>query len=118
MRREVSIGFSGGQVLSARMDEDALRALTGALGGQDWHEVTLEDGAVRLRLEAFHPLGTARMAADPAAGVVGPNGEAHDVPGLYIADASVLPTSLKVNPMLTIMACARRIAATLADRVA
>ena len=33
MRREVSIGFSGGQVLSARMDEDALRTLTGALGG-------------------------------------------------------------------------------------
>ena len=51
MRREVSIGFSGGQVLSARMDEDALRALTGALGGQGWHEVTLEDGAVRLRLD-------------------------------------------------------------------
>jgi len=71
-----------------------------------------------LRLEAFHPLGTARMAADPAAGVVGPDGEAHDVPGLYIADASILPTSLKVNPMLTIMACARRIAATLADRLA
>ena len=51
MRREVSIGFSGGQVLSARMDEDALRALTGALGGQGWQEVTLEDGAVRLRLD-------------------------------------------------------------------
>jgi choline dehydrogenase-like flavoprotein len=70
-----------------------------------------------LRLEAFHPLGTARMAAEPAAGVVGPDGQCHDVPGLYVADAAALPTSLKVNPMLTIMACARRIAAQLADRL-
>jgi choline dehydrogenase-like flavoprotein len=57
------------------------------------------------------------MAADPAAGVVGPDGECHDLPGLYLADASVLPTSLKVNPMLTIMACARRISAGLAERL-
>jgi len=67
-----------------------------------------------LRLEAFHPLGTARMGADPRASVVAPDGHAHDVPGLYLADASVLPTSLKVNPMITIMACARRIARGLA----
>ena len=71
--------------------------------------------AAALRLEAFHPMGTARMGADPASAVVGPTGEAHDVPGLYVADASLFPTSLKVNPMLTIMACARRIAAGLAD---
>jgi choline dehydrogenase-like flavoprotein len=71
-----------------------------------------------LRLEAFHPLGTARMAVAPGDGVVGPDGQSHQVPGLYVADASVLPTSLKVNPMLTIMACARRIAAGLAERLA
>jgi choline dehydrogenase-like flavoprotein len=70
-----------------------------------------------LRLEAFHPLGTARMAADPAAGVVAPDGQCHDVSGLYVADASVLPTSLKVNPMLTIMACARRIADAMAQNL-
>ena len=81
----------------------------------------LEDRRVRprdLRLEAFHPLGTARMGADPRHTVVGPGGEAHDLPGLHIADASVLPTSLKVNPMITIMACARRISAGLAERLA
>jgi choline dehydrogenase-like flavoprotein len=71
-----------------------------------------------LRLEAFHPLGTARMSARPGDGVVGLDGQSHDVPGLYVADASVLPTSLKVNPMLTIMACARRIATGLAERLA
>ena len=50
-RREVSVGFAGGQVLSVRVDEDALRQLTGALGGQGWHELAVEDGAVRLRLD-------------------------------------------------------------------
>ena len=50
-RREVSIGFAGGQVLSVRMDESELRSLTGGLGGDGWHEVTLEDGAVRVRVD-------------------------------------------------------------------
>jgi choline dehydrogenase-like flavoprotein len=68
-----------------------------------------------LRLEAFHPMGTAAMGSDPARSVVSPSGEAHDVPGLYIMDASIFPTSLRVNPMITIMACARRIAGRLAE---
>ena len=50
-RREVSVGFSGGQVLAVRVDEDVLRELTGALGGDGWHELAIEDGAVRLRLD-------------------------------------------------------------------
>jgi choline dehydrogenase-like flavoprotein len=70
-----------------------------------------------LRLEAFHPMGTAVMGADPAASVVSPAGELHDLPGLLACDASILPTSLGVNPMLTIMACARRIARELAERL-
>jgi choline dehydrogenase-like flavoprotein len=74
-------------------------------------------GPARLRLEAFHPMGTARIGADPRASVVSPTGEAHDLPGLWIADASLFPTSLRVNPMITIAAFARRIAAHLADRL-
>jgi hypothetical protein len=50
-RREVSIGFSGGQVLAVRVDDDALRGLTDGLGGQGWHELAVEDGAVRVRLD-------------------------------------------------------------------
>jgi choline dehydrogenase-like flavoprotein len=70
-----------------------------------------------LRLEAFHPMGSARMAADARRSVVSPTGETHDVPGLYVADASILPTTLGVNPMITIMACARRIARDLANHM-
>jgi choline dehydrogenase-like flavoprotein len=70
-----------------------------------------------MRLEGFHPMGTTRMGRDPGTSVVGPSGETHDVPGLYVADASLFPTSLRVNPMITIMAVARRIAAGIADGV-
>ena len=62
-------------------------------------------------------MGTTRMASDPGASVVGPSGEAHDVAGLYVTDASVFPTAVKVNPMVTIMACTRKIAAGVADRL-
>jgi choline dehydrogenase-like flavoprotein len=71
-----------------------------------------------LRLEAFHPMGTARMAADPAEGVCGPDGSVHGFAGLYVADASLFPTSLGVNPMMTIIASADRVASDLAARLA
>jgi choline dehydrogenase-like flavoprotein len=63
-----------------------------------------------LRLEAFHPMSSARMGADPATSVTDPAGAVRGVPGLYVADASLLPTSVGVNPMMTIIACASRIA--------
>jgi choline dehydrogenase-like flavoprotein len=67
-----------------------------------------------MRLEGFHPMGTTRMGREPRTSVVAPSGEAHDVPGLYVADSGLFPTSLRVNPMITIMAVARRIAAGIA----
>jgi choline dehydrogenase-like flavoprotein len=49
------------------------------------------------------------MGADPATSVVDPNLRAHDLDNLYIADASVLPTSGAVNPSLTVAALALRL---------
>ncbi len=71
-----------------------------------------------LRLEAFHPMGTARMDADEAAGVVGTDGSVHGAAGLYIADGCLLPSSIGVNPMMTIIAMASRVSRQLADRLA
>jgi choline dehydrogenase-like flavoprotein len=59
---------------------------------------------------AFHPLGTARAGAEPAASVVDPRLQLHGVGGLYVADGSVVPSSLGVNPQITIMALAARLA--------
>jgi choline dehydrogenase-like flavoprotein len=63
-----------------------------------------------LRLEAFHPMGTARIAADPRQGACAPDGSVHGAKDLYVADASLFPTSVGVNPMMTIIAFAKQIA--------
>ena len=66
--------------------------------------------ASELRLEAFHPMGTARIAADPRRGVCAADGSVHGTRGLYVADASLFPTSVGVNPMMTIIAFAKQVA--------
>ncbi len=66
--------------------------------------------ARRIECMAFHPLGSARMSIDPRGGVVGPSGESHDVRGLYVADGSVLPTSVGVNSQVPILSIATKIA--------
>ena len=44
--QRVSIGFNGGQVLSARVAPDELSKLRGALGTDGWYDLTAEDGTV------------------------------------------------------------------------
>jgi hypothetical protein len=48
--QKISIGFLGGQVLSARVTPNELSRLRGALGTEGWHELSAEDGAVALDL--------------------------------------------------------------------
>jgi choline dehydrogenase-like flavoprotein len=69
--------------------------------------------ARKLKLMAFHPLGTARADARPSHGVVDGNLDVHEVDGLHVADGSVVPSALGVNPQLTIMALATRLASRL-----
>jgi choline dehydrogenase-like flavoprotein len=65
-----------------------------------------------------HQMGTIRMGADPALHPADPRGRIRAdsrgsiVPGLYIADTSTFPTALGVNPMVTVMAMARRVSRT------
>jgi choline dehydrogenase-like flavoprotein len=66
-----------------------------------------------LDLFTVHLMGTARMGADPRTSVVSPAGELWDLPGCYVADASLFPSPIGVNPQLTIMALATRVAARL-----
>jgi choline dehydrogenase-like flavoprotein len=71
-----------------------------------------------LRLEAFHPMSTARMGVDAATSVCDPSGAVRGTDGLYIADASLLPTSVGVNPMMTIIACAEHVAGDVSTALA
>lgn len=66
--------------------------------------------ATALESASQHPLGTCRMGVAPHGSVVDPFGQAWDLPELYVADGSILPTSLGVNPQLSIMSMALRIA--------
>jgi choline dehydrogenase-like flavoprotein len=64
----------------------------------------------------WHLLGTARMGDDPATSVANRVNEAHDVPQLFIADSSSMPTSAGVNPSHTIQALALRCADRIWER--
>ena len=79
-------------------------------------EVIRRRGVVEndILIASSHPQGTLRMGSDPRESVVDSYGEAHAVKGLFVADASLFPTSIGVPPMLTIAAIADRIARRLA----
>ncbi len=62
------------------------------------------------KIIAVHPLGGCVMAESPEQGVVDTSGQVFGYPGLYVVDASILPTSVGPNPSLTITALAEYIA--------
>jgi len=53
------------------------------------------------------------MGRGPADSVTDAYGRVHGIPGLFVADASLFPHSLEINPYLTIMALADRVAETI-----
>jgi choline dehydrogenase-like flavoprotein len=73
-------------------------------------------GASDLTCGGNHAFSSTRMHGDPRQGVVDEDGRAHDLENLFIADTGILPRSPSVNPMLTVMALARRVALSIADR--
>jgi len=64
-----------------------------------------------------HQAGTCRFGTDPATSVLNLDCRAHEVDNLYITDASFFPSIGAVNPTLTIIANALRVADILSDRL-
>ncbi len=93
--------------LVARMDA-TLAKLAKAYGGR---YAPLATWSFFKKPLTVHPLGGCAMADAATEGVVSPTGEVHGYPGLFVADGSMLPTSLGVHPALTIAALAERVAA-------
>jgi choline dehydrogenase-like flavoprotein len=62
----------------------------------------------RVGVFSAHQMSTARMGRSRWSSVADPDGRVRGVRGLVIADASAFPTASGVNPMLTVMALARR----------
>jgi choline dehydrogenase-like flavoprotein len=135
-------GADGRPVIGYRLSEESQRRLR--LGASLLSEVFLEAGATEVftsisarafvrtpgearglrdlattrsdfRLLGAHPLGTCAMGADPEQGVVDFDHRVFGTDNLYVVDGSVVPTSLGVNPQMTIMAMALRAADVIAQ---
>ena len=111
-RLATAIGAMGRVLLAA----GATAVITGVAGHETARSVAELDAATAaarpelMHVAAFHPTGTARMGADPARHPVDPDGRLRGVNGVWVADASVLPTCPEVNPQMTIMALALAVA--------
>ena len=105
-----------------RLSDNSRRILDFGMARAD--EVLREAGAretyfTPLQVQSgFHLMGTARMGDDPETSVVDRFGRCHDVPNLFIADASTFVTSAAVNPTATAQALALRTADLLVETAA
>ncbi|GAB3127640.1 hypothetical protein GCM10027160_52540 [Streptomyces calidiresistens] len=63
---------------------------------------------------AHHPSGTAAMSADPGSGVVDSTWRVFGTEGLRMADASIIPSSVRASTNLTCMIIGERVARLLA----
>ena len=86
---------------------EVTRAFAAASGGRALNLLGESVGGLSV---TAHVLGGAVMGPDAAHGVVDARHEVHGYPGLFVADASVIPANLGVNPSLTITALAERFA--------
>jgi len=108
--------WHGREPLGPGQDDRAFLAFEDALRRFDF-------GPNRGAVFSAHQLGTVRMGADAADHACDPAGRVRAGPrprdgvigGLYVADGSLFPTGLGVNPQITIMALARRVARTVAS---
>ncbi len=66
--------------------------------------------AGKISVSAAHLMGGCGMGAGPGDSVTDSRGIVHGIPWLRVADASLFPDSLEINPYLTIMALADRVA--------
>jgi len=83
--------------------------------GRDLGHFVEELQALPVRPDAMpifsaHQTGSCRMGLHAASSVADPRGELHDCRGVWIGDGSAFPNATGINPMVTIMALARRTA--------
>lgn len=120
MQEITRIAFAGGAVAVSTTHSSPLRlesdqgkpgAVDGARLERFIAEIAGRGVAVnRLPLYSAHQMGTCRLGSNRQTSVADPDGQVHGVGGLFVADASGFPTASGVNPMLSVMALAFRVA--------
>ena len=68
------------------------------------------------KIQCAHPLASCRIGDDPETSALDDRHELRGHPGIFVTDASSVPTSLCVNPSLTIAALAERASSILLRR--
>jgi choline dehydrogenase-like flavoprotein len=96
------------EVLARELTELGLGELETTLASEDPWPVALD---------ASHHMGATRMGTDPRTSVVTPECRLHSVENVFLAGASVFPTSGSANPTFTIVALSIRLAEHLRERV-
>lgn len=93
-----------------------LKELGSSISILDFDPSKLADRIQKNAYDGYHQIGMTRMAATPENGVVDKNCRVFGVRNLYVASASVFPTSGHSNPTLTVVALAQRLAAYISER--
>lgn len=86
---------------------------------EEYLRTTLNRGLISSSIPLFsaHQMSSCRMHTDKSKGAIRTTGETFECQNLYVADASVMPTSLGINPMLTIEAFAYMISKNVIQRL-
>ena len=71
----------------------------------------------KVPVSAAHPQGGCGMGSGPSDSATDSYGRVHGLPWLFVADASLFPNSLEINPYVTIMALADRVAQRIREEV-
>jgi choline dehydrogenase-like flavoprotein len=71
----------------------------------------------RISITSAHLMGGCRMGSSPADSVTDVWGRVHGVPWLFVADSSLFPRASEINPYVTVMALADRVAEAVRERV-
>jgi hypothetical protein len=112
--REVFLPVLGG----VRPGDEQRTSETGAgLTADELRRVDLDRiPAARLECASQHPLGSCRMGKSRESAVVDESGQVFGCRELYVVDGGIVPTSLGVNPQISIMAMATRLAWALREK--
>jgi len=108
-RRHLDVVWDYARENAALVNEmsKAMQSLAQAYGGRF---LPLPTWTLCRRIISVHPLGGCRLSTHPDEGVVSTSGEVHGNPGLFVADGSLVPSSIGFHPAMTIAALAERTA--------
>ena len=88
---------------SREMSDKEFKRALGQMNG-------LGGDANRLTLFSAHQMSSVRIADSPTRGAVDLQGRSYDAENVYVCDASIFPTAVGVNPMITIMGLSHMLA--------